>query len=821
VESSVRASLIRVNACRFADRYTLAAGGALDEGSFGRVQRCSDNLVRIGRAVKSIRIPSDPRQLVMLHREVEALVALDHPHIVRLIEYFEEGSELLLVMELLEGLSLGHRMRLEGRFGERLAAMCARHMLKALFCCHSHGIAHNDVSTENFKFLGQGPESALKMVDFGLSERFDAPAACHAMGAGGEQGEGRRASEDQGDYLEKRDIWRAGVILFAMLEGSELFPEAAPPGTGGSPSWAAQELERLVCATDPGFVPRRLGALQVSEEARGILEGMLQLSTSRRLAAREALVHRFIKRSYGDEQNARLQSRSAQKALGRFVLALRGLSSAVRLKRLAMLITAHLLANNDPTIAEINWLFRFLVRDGDVVEEAAIRQVMSECDVEVPCDFGVMFASADPAGSGGLHYVEFVAASIIIEPRAFCSDMMLRKVFHFLDGEDSGLVTERSVRSVFALPAFCDGGVVREACGEDTITFPAFRTLMVPDGWEQQEGTPAPWADAPDSLFRTGSDVGRLEAAAGPPEQHAPYNPVRSAQSEVFNIRQEPGFHAAALRPLYEAQPVSNVVAGIVRGTSGYARQVVELGLAEVVELGTSDRNGAFFFMPNPKYHWEPSDIVVREDQRLRFVAWWIHPDFLDELRKWVGECNVQRSPASCDSFADSRPQASRGAAAALGQGANVGSPGDFGYSDVQKPEGYLHTYRDLCRPAHLDMLEALVVGVGLFLERLLGAALPDARLSAGFHYPVRPQYSTLHLQLRINSGDVCGGPEQRGADLFKLRAQLRRDPEALRGDGETLRYQATANLRTTLLAAAASQGRCVREVGPQSLVLM
>ncbi|CAK0857664.1 unnamed protein product [Prorocentrum cordatum] len=158
-----------------------------DEGSFGRVQRCSDNLVRIGRAVKSIRIPSDPRQLVMLHREVEALVALDHPHIVRLIEYFEEGSELLLVMELLEGLSLGHRMRLEGRFGERLAAMCARHMLKALFCCHSHGIAHNDVSTENFKFLGQGPESALKMVDFGLSERFDAPAACHAMGAGGEQ----------------------------------------------------------------------------------------------------------------------------------------------------------------------------------------------------------------------------------------------------------------------------------------------------------------------------------------------------------------------------------------------------------------------------------------------------------------------------------------------------------------------------------------------------------------------------------------------------------------------------------------------------------
>lgn len=117
-------------------------------------------------------------------------------------------------------------------------------------------------------------------------------------------------------------------------------------------------------------------------------------------------------------------------------------------------------------------------------------------------------------------------------------------------------------------------------------------------------------------------------------------------------------------------------------------------------------------------------------------------------------------------------------------------------------------------------MLEATVSGIGKFLERLLGSTLPHARLKAGFHFPVRPQYSTLHLQLRVNSGDVCGGPENRGADLFHLLAQLRTNPDTFSLDSETLHYQATSNLREALLVAAASSNQTIQEVGPQSLVL-
>ncbi|CAE8600335.1 unnamed protein product, partial [Polarella glacialis] len=282
------------------------------------------------------------------------------------------------------------------------------------------------------------------------------------------------------------------------------------------------------------------------------------------------------------------------------------------------------------------------------------------------------------------------------------------------------------------------------------------------------------------------------------------HNPIKSDASEVYAVCQQPGFHKHALRPFYGSQPVSNVVMGIVHGSSKYARDAIEFGLAELVELG-GDHHGAFFFMPNPKYHWNLDDIVTTElGPRLRVVAWWIHPAFLSNIRAWVAACGKDqlrvadrllrvadrtRSPSSrmrrpsSDMLFPSEGQDH----ASLG----LGAPGDFSYSGVSKPGGYLHTYRDLSGLANLEMLEALVAGVGRFVERILDSgALGSARLSAGFHYPVRPQYSTLHLQLRVNAGDVCGSTENRGADLFKLLSRLKADPDALAQDTEMLHYQ-------------------------------
>lgn len=326
---------------------------------------------------------------------------------------------------------------------------------------------------------------------------------------------------------------------------------------------------------------------------------------------------------------------------------------------------------------------------------------------------------------------------------------------------------------------------------------------MVPQGWRERKAskTPAIWANAPD-----------IE----PDSLTKPIvNKVASSASQSFKVCQNPGFHTSALRPLYESFPVSNIIFGIVRCTSRYVSISVKLGLAKLLRLGgESSSSGAFFIMPNPKYHLRPEEVHITPEAkpRLRFVAWWIHPSFISELSENIARLlGTSVDSSSMPNFGEHEDDS---------ESDGTGGPGDFSFSTTPKPPGYIHTYRELAGPSHLQLLQDLVPGVKQFLEGLLGAQLGAVRLSSGFHYPVRPQYSTLHLQLRVNAGDVCGGAENRGIDLFKLVQLLKDNPEVLHEDRDTLYYEATSNLHTTLVAAAKAGARNVQEVGPKSLVL-
>mmetsp|Transcript_120231 Transcript_120231/g.268726 ORF Transcript_120231/g.268726 Transcript_120231/m.268726 type:complete len:452 (-) Transcript_120231:62-1417(-) len=132
-----------------------------------------------------------------------------------------------------------------------------------------------------------------------------------------------------------------------------------------------------------------------------------------------------------------------------------------------------------------------------------------------------------------------------------------------------------------------------------------------------------------------------------------------------------------------------------------------------------------------------------------------------------------------------------------------MGSPGDFRFSDVPKPENYLHTYRDLHSREHVSMLSQLTEGTHRFLRSLFDESfMAKAQISAGFHYPVRTQYATLHMQLRVNSGSVCR-EDGRGIEVHQLIENLKRDRKSYNRDSETLRYHVTENVKVSLLAAA------------------
>lgn len=460
-----------------------------------------------------------------------------------------------------------------------------------------------------------------------------------------------------------------------------------------------------------------------------------------------------------------------------------------------------------------------------------MREVLEQHGEEVPEDLAMLFEDSSNAGVRALDYLEFMATAIAAFPEIYCRESMLKAVFNFLNSGGAGVIDGHDLHQLFPERPTADcTAMVREACGQDSLSYTGFCGLMTPDGWEATAASPASWAEQPaehweddlehlvlpasaldESSLQEASQeqpLLRQASAVADTTPHASHrHHVKSAPSEAFAIRQGSGFHRATLLPFYASETVSNVVIGIARGSSGYARRAMAIGCAEVV----ISPGGAFFIMPNPKYHRVP-EAALNTERKARFVAWWIHPELCTDLFAWTSD--VAAVPGPLDRGLST---GSEEPAAMVEQG--VGAPGDFGFSDVQKHPGYLHTCRDLAGEEHLRMMDALVGGIKRYLERVIGDALPGAHVSAGFHYPVRPQYSTMHLQLRVNSGDVCPG-EGRGVDLFRLLQKLREDPCCFHRDDETLFYEATANLRVALLSACDQAGTCAREVGPRSLVL-
>jgi serine/threonine-protein kinase len=193
----------------------------LGRGGMGRVLKVEHIITRRVEAMKVLAgsRPDAPQQAARSLREIQLQASLDHPNIAAVHNAFWAGEDLILVMELIEGVSL-RRVLEGGRVPLSALLDYAAQALSALGYAHAHGVIHRDISPGNMMV---SPTGVLKLTDFGLAK---GPADVRLSQTGAPLGSLFYMSPEQvrGSASDARsDIYSLGAVLYELASGKKPF----------------------------------------------------------------------------------------------------------------------------------------------------------------------------------------------------------------------------------------------------------------------------------------------------------------------------------------------------------------------------------------------------------------------------------------------------------------------------------------------------------------------------------------------------------------------------------------------------------------------
>ena len=212
---------------------------------------------------------------------------MKHRNVVRLVDVFEDREYVHLVTDLCRGGELFDRIVDKSSedngtpcFAEGSAARITSQVLAALSYMHENGIAHRDIKPENILFETPEDDSAVKVIDFGLSRKHCAgrePPMSTVVGT---------PYYIAPEVLRKKydkscDLWSVGVIAHILLCGY-------PPFNGTN----NDRTHRCVLRGKYYFPQEDWG--NVSAEATDFIARMLRADPKKRMTLEQALNHPWI-----------------------------------------------------------------------------------------------------------------------------------------------------------------------------------------------------------------------------------------------------------------------------------------------------------------------------------------------------------------------------------------------------------------------------------------------------------------------------------------------------------------------------------------------
>jgi len=446
------------NAGSITDQYELEKNN-IGVGSYGIVRKARNKRTGQWRAAKSISKVKLKKHIDTFKREIAIMKRMDHPHIIKLFESFEDPKNIHLVMELCAGGELFDMITSSGCFTEVQAAALAQQIVKACCYMHENRFAHRDLKPENFLFKTKDSidNNLLKIVDFGF--------ACHFMPGVPMKTKAGTAHYVApqvltGSYNHLCDMWSVGVIIYVMLCGY-------PPFGGRND---AEVLSKV-----------KLGKYEfahkdwrnISEDAKNLIRSLLKYDPRQRWDAAQALNHVWLKNRAPKATRVSLQTN--------WVDNIRHFHSQCRLKKAALHIIAGQL--NEKDIRALRDTFMALDGDGNgLLTAAEIKDGLLASGMKEPHDLHEIMEGIDSDGNGVIDYTEFLAATL--DQRKYLHEDVCRTAFRLFDRDGDGRISHAELKAFMTqnddASAECVADLLREVDrnGDGVIDFEEFMHMM-------------------------------------------------------------------------------------------------------------------------------------------------------------------------------------------------------------------------------------------------------------------------------------------------------------------------------------------------------
>eukprot|EP00056_Hartaetosiga_gracilis_P008254 m.117794 g.117794 ORF g.117794 m.117794 type:complete len:508 (+) comp12881_c0_seq4:2-1525(+) len=218
--------------------------------------------------------------------EVDILLQMKHPNIIRIHDMVDTRTYLYIVLEFAAGGELFDRVVDTNGLGEEETKYTFMQLLDAVQCLHKKGVAHRDLKPENILLSSKEKHALIKVTDFGLAKligprnfmntqcgtpTYQAPEVLDT--SKWENGEG---------YGFAVDMWSLGVILFILLVGYPPFSEER-----------GISLNKQIIEGDYDMPDEYWGL--ISDEAKDLVRKLILVDPKKRLSVDEALEHPFMK----------------------------------------------------------------------------------------------------------------------------------------------------------------------------------------------------------------------------------------------------------------------------------------------------------------------------------------------------------------------------------------------------------------------------------------------------------------------------------------------------------------------------------------------